>query len=89
MRLKEKFIEALSIIRIYPEVYSIPEQLVPSLGVWIEILKEKDKPEDIINTCVVIKDFICNASIDKDLKIVMEVETECLTISRHGGGIVF
>lgn len=41
MRLKEKFIEALSIIRIHREVYSIPEQLVPSLGVWIEILKEK------------------------------------------------
>lgn len=79
MRLKEKFIEALSIIRIYPEVYSIPEQLVPSLGVWIEILKEKNKPEDIINTYAVIK----------DLKIVMEVETKCLTISGHGGGIVF
>ena len=79
MRLKEKFIEALSIIRIHPEVYSIPEQLVPSLGVWIEILKEKNKPEDIINTYAVIK----------DLKIVMEVETKCLTISGHGGGIVF
>lgn len=41
MKLKEKFIEALSIMRIHPEVYSIPEKLVPSLGVWIEILKEK------------------------------------------------
>ena len=89
MGLKEKFIEALSIMRIHPEVYSIPKQLVPSLEVWIGFLKEKDKPEDIINTCVVIKDFICNASIDKDLKIVMDVETGYSTISGHGGDIVF